>query len=136
MVAADLLSQYLLVRFEQDPSRTIVFWSDKWKIAPEELVALLRGSSRLAKRHHRIFRDVSFTRDEYDRAEHRPRRSVPLQLEPLFKSLRACPGCSMVMGTSKWTAHECPPEKRSLLGAPRDSRGMESARIKENALAA
>jgi hypothetical protein len=121
--------------FKKNSSRTIVFWSDKWGVPLDELVSFLRGKRRLTRKHHVIFRDVPFTREEYDAAEHKPRRSVPEQLQPLFKNLKVCPGCSMVMGKSKWKNHECPPERRLLLGAPNDTRGRESAGIKKNALA-
>jgi hypothetical protein len=135
MLGADFLSEFLLSEYRKNASRTIVFWSDKWDINLGELVAILRGEKRLTKKHYRVFRDVSFTRQEYESAEHRMRTGIPEQLEPLFINLKACPGCAAVMGKSKWKLHECAPETKILVGAPRDGRGRDSAGITENALA-
>ena len=69
MLAADLLARFLLAEFEKNPSRTIVFWSDKWHLSIDELVRILRDHQRLSRKHSRIWEDVSFTREDYDGAE-------------------------------------------------------------------
>ena len=135
MRGADLLGQFLRTEFERDPARTIVYWSDRWRVPLDDLVLLLRGAKRFTKKHRHVYRDLPFSREQYESAEHSECKSIPEELKPLFKNLKACPGCCAVVARSKWDAHDCPPEKRSLLGSTVDSRGRESAGTAQNALA-
>ncbi|HEX6088255.1 MAG TPA: hypothetical protein VF266_27235, partial [Thermoanaerobaculia bacterium] len=132
--AADMLCRFLVNEFEKNASKTIVFWSDKWALPVEDLVALLRGSTRMTKKTRHMYQDLPFTREEYEAAEHVERPSIPENLKPLFKNLRGCPGCSKIVPQSKWDAHECPPEPGRLYGAPVDTRGRENAGVAQNAL--
>ena len=133
MTRAELIANFLLSAYRNDPSKTIAFWANKWSMTPDIIASLITGTRKLTKKDRHLYGDLPFSREEYDTAPDTPRRA-PKALMPLFKNLTPCPGCSSLLSRSTKENHSCQQGTGSVFGGPIDTRGCGAVRIAQNAL--